>query len=69
MGAEINIYSQINGHNFVARVDAQTEVEVNHKFPLYVDMDKVHFFDKETEMRIILSNSSIDTKSEQVLNV
>ena len=69
MGAEINIYSQINGHNFVARVDAQTEVEVNHKFPLYVDMDKVHFFDKETEMRIIFSTSSIDNKSEQTLNV
>ena len=69
MGAEFNIYSSINGHSFVARVSAQTDVAVNHKFPLYVNMSNVHFFDKETEMRIIFSDSSIDTKSEQAINV
>lgn len=53
MGAEINIYAQINNQNFVARVDSEFTVTANQHIPLYVDMTKVHFFDKESELRII----------------
>ena len=65
LGAEINVYSQINGENFVARIDAQTNIAAQQVISLYVDMNKVHFFDKETELRILLNESSLTSKLEQ----
>ncbi|MDQ0247168.1 multiple sugar transport system ATP-binding protein [Bacillus fengqiuensis] len=52
MGAETMLYSQINGQDFVARVDARTEVKPNQQMDLALDMNKAHFFDAETERRI-----------------
>ncbi|MGN7117414.1 ABC transporter ATP-binding protein [Lysinibacillus odysseyi] len=60
MGAEINIYSQINNENFVARIDSQANISVNDSIPLFIDMDKVHFFDKESEMRIAFEKKSVE---------
>lgn len=69
LGAEINIYSQINGENFVARIDSQTNIAAQQVISLYVDMNKVHFFDKETELRILFDEPALDTKFEQPLLV
>ncbi|MCM3655254.1 ABC transporter ATP-binding protein [Metabacillus litoralis] len=52
MGAETMIYSQISGQSFVARVDARTEVKPGQQLALALDMNKAHFFDTETELRI-----------------
>ncbi|HWO94822.1 MAG TPA: sn-glycerol-3-phosphate ABC transporter ATP-binding protein UgpC [Bacillus sp. (in: firmicutes)] len=52
MGAETMLYSQINGQDFVARVDARTEVKPGQQMDLALDMNKAHFFDAETEKRI-----------------
>ncbi|WP_280157723.1 ABC transporter ATP-binding protein (plasmid) [Priestia aryabhattai] len=52
MGAEIMVYSQINGQNFVSRVDARTEVKAGQQMKLAIDMNKAHFFDSKTEIRI-----------------
>ncbi|MBM7702707.1 ABC transporter ATP-binding protein [Metabacillus iocasae] len=52
MGAETMVYSQIAGQDFVARVDARTEVAPAQSLALALDMNKAHFFDAETEQRI-----------------
>ena len=68
MGAEINVHSQINGEGFVARIDSQADVSVGDTIPLFIDMDKVHFFDKESEMRIKFEKEpSENIKNETVI--
>lgn len=52
MGAETMVYSKISGQNFVARVDARTEVKSGQQMDLALDINKVHFFDTETEIRL-----------------
>ncbi|WP_226682555.1 ABC transporter ATP-binding protein [Sutcliffiella horikoshii] len=52
LGAESMLYSQINGQDFVARVDSRTDVKPQQKLQLALDMNKCHFFDIETESRI-----------------
>jgi multiple sugar transport system ATP-binding protein len=51
-GAETMIYSQFEGQDFVARVDSRTDVAPGQVIELAFDMNKVHFFDAETEDRI-----------------
>ena len=52
LGAESMIYSNIDGQEFVARIDARTEIKPGHRLDLALDMNKAHFFDIETERRI-----------------
>lgn len=52
MGAEFMLYSSIDGQEFVSRVDARAIVTAGQNMELALDMNKVHFFDKETELRI-----------------
>ena len=49
MGAEIMLYSQVDGQQFIARVDSRSDVKAGQVLPLAIDMSKVHFFDKDTE--------------------
>lgn len=52
LGAEEMLYSQINGTDFVARLDARSDYKANQTITLAIDMNKAHFFDTETELRI-----------------
>ncbi|MFD1739087.1 ABC transporter ATP-binding protein [Bacillus salitolerans] len=52
MGAEIMLYSQIAGQDFISRVDSRTDIKAGQTVDLSLDMNKAHFFDKETELRI-----------------
>ena len=52
MGAESYLYSKINEQDFVARVDSRTDISGGHKIELAFDMNRTHFFDAETELRI-----------------
>ncbi|MFC4322128.1 ABC transporter ATP-binding protein [Litchfieldia salsa] len=52
MGAETMLYSQVAGQEFVARVDSRTDIKPGQELALAFDMNKVHFFDAETEERI-----------------
>ncbi|MGD6992806.1 ABC transporter ATP-binding protein [Sutcliffiella horikoshii] len=52
LGAESMLYSQINGQDFVARVDSRTDVKPQQSLQLALDMNKCHFFDMETESRV-----------------
>lgn len=51
-GAETMVYSSLEGQNFVARLSAETSNRPGEQVNLAFSMDKVHFFDKETELRI-----------------
>ncbi len=52
MGAEIILYSKVDDQDFVARVDARFNVEAESTVDMAFDMNKVHFFDSESELRI-----------------
>jgi len=52
MGSEIMLYSQIEGQEYVARVDSRSNIQRGENVQLGFDMNKAHFFDKETESRI-----------------
>lgn len=51
-GAETMIYSSLEGQKFVARLSAETAIRHGVNVDLAFVMDKVHFFDKDTELRI-----------------
>ncbi len=48
MGSEIYLYLAKDNNSFVARVKPNVKAEVNTKIELFIDMNKAHFFDKET---------------------
>jgi multiple sugar transport system ATP-binding protein len=51
-GAETMLYSEIEGQEFVARVDSRTDINAGQTIELAFDMNKAHFFDTESELRI-----------------
>ncbi|MDD4900125.1 MAG: sn-glycerol-3-phosphate ABC transporter ATP-binding protein UgpC [Candidatus Omnitrophica bacterium] len=53
MGSEVYLYLNTGKHTFIARVGAHDRPQVNQDMELVFDMSKVHFFDKDTEERII----------------
>ncbi|MCD5324939.1 MULTISPECIES: ABC transporter ATP-binding protein [Pontibacillus] len=52
MGSESYLYSSVKGQEFIARVDSRSDINGGQKIDLALDMNKAHFFDKETENRI-----------------
>jgi multiple sugar transport system ATP-binding protein len=52
MGNEIFLYLLSGSHSFVARVDPRSHVRVGHTVALTLDLDKLHFFDPDTEQTI-----------------
>jgi multiple sugar transport system ATP-binding protein len=53
MGSEVYLHLNTGRHTFIARVGAHDRPEVNRDMDLVFDMSKVHFFDKDTQERII----------------
>jgi len=53
MGSEVYLYLTTGKHTFIARVGAHNRPEVNQDMDLVFDMNKVHFFDPDTEKTII----------------
>lgn len=51
-GAELMVYSSIGRQTFIARLHAEADVRPKQTVELNFDMEKAHFFDKETEKRI-----------------
>lgn len=58
MGAETMLYSKLAGQDFVARIDSRSSFKPGQKIELALDMNKVHFFDVDTEKRIHSSNEN-----------
>ena len=57
LGAETNIYTAINGSNICASVDARADIKIGDKLELALDMNKCHFFDPETDQRLVLDQN------------
>jgi multiple sugar transport system ATP-binding protein len=51
-GAELMIYSSIDNQDFVGRLDSRSDVKPGDKIELAFDLNKAHFFDVDTELRI-----------------
>ncbi|MET1031585.1 ABC transporter ATP-binding protein [Domibacillus tundrae] len=52
LGAEIMVYSEIEGQSFVARLDSRLDIMAGEKIQLAFDLNKAHFFDATSEVRI-----------------
>lgn len=52
MGAETVLYSSIEGQELIARIDSRTDISSGQSIELALDMNKAHFFDKDTELVI-----------------
>ncbi|WP_342388306.1 ABC transporter ATP-binding protein [Salinicoccus bachuensis] len=53
LGSEIMLYSDLEGQEFISRVDARNELEPGDIVKFAFDMNKGHFFDNETHKRIV----------------
>ena len=52
LGAEVFLYFDVNGTQVTARVDPRTTAKTGDPIKFAFDMEKSHFFDKETELVI-----------------
>jgi len=52
LGHELIVYTWIGDTQVVAKLDARNEMTVHNEVELYLDMNKCHFFDVETEKAI-----------------
>ena len=52
LGSEVLLYYNINGSSMTAKVDSRTTARLGDAIKLAMDVEKVHVFDKETELTI-----------------
>ena len=52
LGAEVLLYFDYAGSHMVARVDPRTTAKAGDTVKFALDMEKAHFFDKDTELTI-----------------
>lgn len=52
LGAETLFYSQLGGQNITARVSARVDKKIGDTVDLALNMNKCHFFDIDTQLRI-----------------
>ena len=52
LGAEVYLYFDIEGFHLTARVNPRTTARTGDKVKFALDMEKIHVFDKETELVI-----------------
>jgi multiple sugar transport system ATP-binding protein len=52
MGAELYIHAAIASTPIIARVSGQSQVRFNDQIKLQFHFDKMHLFDKETEVAV-----------------
>lgn len=62
-GAEANLYLTIGETEMTAIVDAQDYHQPGSEIDIIIDMDKAHFFDKETEAVINRQNEQVTVKN------
>ena len=52
LGAEVFLYFTVGGSNFTARVNPRTEARTGDNVKFAIDVDRIHVFDKDTEVVI-----------------
>jgi multiple sugar transport system ATP-binding protein len=62
LGSETNLYTNINGHNVCASINARAGVHIGDKMKLAFDMNKVHFFNPETELVMTFDETKTSKK-------
>ena len=53
LGAEIILELSSHGHTFTARMGPQMQARMHDEIPVYLDMERYHLFDRQTEMVIV----------------
>lgn len=53
MGSEIYAYLNFYGQQIIAKFDSRSDVSIGQEITLALDMNRMHFFDKETELNIL----------------
>ena len=53
MGAETYLYLQVNDTKSIARVNARSNATIGDTIKVAFDLNKIHLFDKDTELTII----------------
>ena len=53
LGAEVFLYASLAGQSFIARVNADAQCHPNDLVTLMIKDNKIHFFDPQTEVRIM----------------
>ncbi|WP_342537053.1 sn-glycerol-3-phosphate ABC transporter ATP-binding protein UgpC [Sporosarcina sp. FSL K6-3508] len=59
LGSEIIVYSDLEGQEFIARLDSELNIKSGNLMTMTFDMSKVHFFDVITEGRILLPKKEL----------
>lgn len=49
LGSEVIIYFKINNHSLLGKLDADTQAESGKNIEIYLDMDKMHLFNPQSE--------------------
>ena len=52
LGAEVCLYFDVNGTQMTAKVSSATPIRANDTVDFALNADKIHVFDKETEVTI-----------------
>ena len=52
LGSEVLLYFTVGGANMTAKVDSRTPARLGDHIKLALDPEKIHVFDKETELTI-----------------
>ena len=53
LGAEVYLYFDLEGANMTARVSPTTTARTGDSVKFALDVEKIHVFDKETELTIV----------------
>ena len=57
MGSETLLYFKLNDETIIAKVNSMENFYPGQKCSLGIDFDHIHFFDKETGMRIPMNDA------------
>ncbi|MCP1146780.1 ABC transporter ATP-binding protein [Lysinibacillus endophyticus] len=52
LGSETILYINLQGHDLIAKLYTNAVFNINDKVSMKINMNNLHFFDKETELRI-----------------
>jgi len=63
LGSEVMIYSTLNNQEFISKINARNNLNPGEKIKFAFDMNKCHFFDFDSEERIIVKKEAILEKS------
>jgi multiple sugar transport system ATP-binding protein len=65
MGNEINLYLKVKEHSFLARVDPRSTARPGESLKVVFDIDRLHFFDPDTEEAIGLPAAEVKANHEE----